>query len=165
MKPIVILAFILLLLPIALAEEKQQLPPKGLSEHVEGLASSYDIVTKHEHPLSYLRSLKVKDTSKILDGQSRYQLARTLLDVHHLCQALSHQGYNIESIECPILKLAQTNFKGFERCKGEGGYWTSQWAEFFETNQVRWGRDSTFENQTKAEQGGGGQPATRPELK
>jgi|GEM_PF-3748339 hypothetical protein len=165
MKPIAILAFLLLLLPIAHSEEKQQQPPGGLSEHVEGLASSYDIVTKHTHPVSYLCSLKVKDTSVILDGQSRYHLARTLLDVHHLCQALSHQGYNIESDNCPILKLAQTNFKGFERCKGEGGYWTGRWAEFFETNQVRWGVDSTFENQTKAERNGGGQPATRPESK
>ena len=145
-------------------EEEQPLQSEGLSVHVVGLASSYDIVTKHTHPVSYLCSLEVSDTTAILDGQSRYQLARTLLDVHHLCQALSHQGYNIESDECPILQLAQTNFKGFERCKGEGGYWTNRWAEFFETNQIRWGVDSTFENQTKAEQGVSGQPATTPRV-
>jgi len=152
MKRIAILGFFLLLAPNAFSKDDKKIAPKGLSEHVQGLVSSYDIVTKYEHPLSYLRSLKVKDTSVILNGWSRYQLARTLLDVHHLCQALSHQGYNIISDKCSVLKLAQTNFKGFERCKGEGGYWTVKWAKFFETNQVRWGVDSTFDNQTKAEQ-------------
>jgi len=150
-KTITILGLLLLLAPSAFGQDEKALHPHGLSVHVEGLAPSHDIVTERGHPISYLCSLKVKDTSVILDGASRYELARMLLDVHHLCQALNHQGYNIESDECPILKLAQTNFKGFDQCKGEGGYSTDKWAEFFITNQVRWGIDSTFDNQTKAE--------------
>ena len=165
MKIVSILIPLVLLAGVALCEDQKHVSLKGLSEHVDGLAASYDIVTKYDHPISYLCSLKVKDTRKILEGRARYQLARTLLDVHHLCQALSHQGYNIEIDDCPILKLAQTNFKGFEWCKEEGGYWTHKWAEFFESNQVNWASDSTFEEQTKTEQYGGGQPAIRPELK
>jgi hypothetical protein len=35
-----------------------------LSQHVTGIASVRDIVTKYDHPLVYLESLKVKDTCK-----------------------------------------------------------------------------------------------------
>jgi hypothetical protein len=101
--------------------------------------------------LVYLESLKVKDTSAILVGRERYQLARLLLDVHHLCQAISHQGYYLTENECPVLKLAVTNFKGFEKCKEEGGYFTSTWAKYFEAGQMRWDSSSTFENQTRPE--------------
>ncbi len=149
MKLLALVGIALLLVSHTFGEDQRGIPSKGLAVHVEGLASSYDIVTKHEHPISYLCSLKVKDSTVILDGESRYQLARMLLDVHHLCQALSHQGYNVDSDECSILKLAQTNFKGFELCEGEGGYWSNKWADFFESKQIRWGVTSTFENQTK----------------
>jgi hypothetical protein len=151
MKPLLILSLAFLLAVFECLGGEVPEVEKGLSEHVMGLTSSYDIVTKYRHPIAYLTSLKVKDTSKILDGKARYQLARTLLDVHHLCQALSHQGYYLTASECPILQLAQTNFKGFERCKSDGGYFTNLWAEFFESGQVDWGSSSTFESQTKIE--------------
>ncbi len=139
--------FIFLSLP-ALTSEKE-VHYLELSKHVSGLAHSYDIVTKYIHPGAYLGSLKVRDTSVILDGMSRYQLARNLLDVHHLCQALSHQGYNFEAKDFPVLQLAQTNFKGFEVCKGEGGYWSNRWADFFNSGKIDWGVSSSFEKQEK----------------
>ena len=143
----IIFIAIFLSLSVFAAEEEVYYPE--LSAHVSGLASSYDIVTKHIHPGAYFGSLKVKDTSVILDGPARYQLARNLLDVHHLCQALSHQGYNFEPKDFPILRLAQTNFKGFEVCKGEGGYWSNLWADFFNSGKIDWGVSSSFKKQTK----------------
>lgn len=120
-----------------------------LSKYVSGLSPSYDIVTKHIHPGAYLGTLKVADTRVILGGAARYQLARNLLDVHYLCQALSHQGYNFEPDDYPILKLAAKNFKGFdEACRGEGGYWSYAWADFFKSGEINWSVTSTYKNQT-----------------
>ena len=133
------LIYISLYLSLSLfASEKDVYHPE-LSKHVSGLSPSYDIVTKHIHPITYLKTLKVVDTTVILEGNARYQLARNLLDVHHLCQALSHQGYNVEPEDYPILKLAAKNFKGFDKaCRGEGGYWSHKWADFFESGKVDW---------------------------
>ncbi len=123
-------------------------PTSTLSTHVAGLMNSYDIVTKSQHPVAYLQSLKVPDTTVILSGDQRYQLARNLLDCHHLCQALSHQGYSLDT-DVAILKLAATNFTGFSKCIGEGGYSTWLIADFFESGQIEWGVDSSFENQSQ----------------
>jgi hypothetical protein len=137
-------------LPFVFAGEETY--SQELSKHVTGLASSYEIMTKYNHPGTYLGSLKVKDTSVILEGQARYQLARNLLDVYHLCEAVSHQSYGYDAKDYPILQLAQTNFKGFEKCKREGGYWAHLWAEYFKSGAIDWGVTSTFRNQEGAKQ-------------
>ena len=142
-----IFIIILFILPTFASEEEVYYPE--LSKHVSGLSHSYDIVTKHVHPGAYLGQLKVTGVTAILDGKARYQLAINLLDVHYLCQALSHQGYNFEAENFPILQLAQTNFKGFEVCEGEGGYWSNRWADFFNSGNIDWGVTSSFEKQTK----------------
>lgn len=114
---------------------------------VSGLMSPREIVEKDVHPVDYLRSLKVSDVDVILNGWQRYELARMLLDCHHLCQALMHQGFMV-SADSPIMRLARRNFSGFESCMAEAGYDTNSIAEYFEGGTVEWGVDSTFEEQT-----------------
>lgn len=130
------------------SDKKEVFYPE-LSKHVSGLAPSDEIVTKYLHPAAYLETLKVEDPTVILDGPARYQLARNLLDVHYLCMALSHQGYNFEPKEFPILQLASSNFEGFEKCRGEGGYWSHLWTDFFNSSKIDWSPSSNFEKQAK----------------
>jgi len=111
---------------------------EDLSSLVRGLKDSRRIVTGYKHPVVYLCSLKVPDPAAALTQFQRHQLARQLLDVHHLCMALSHQSYRVDPAKAPILELAEEAFPGFRRLKGEGGYRTSDIAEFFEKNGSLW---------------------------
>lgn len=110
-----------------------------LSTVVSGLRDSRAIVGNFQLPLSYLKTLKPKDPKAKLSPRQRYQLARTFLDVHHLCAALAHQSYFLDPAESfPILKLAEENFPGFRELSGGDGYNTARIAEFFEKNGSLW---------------------------
>jgi hypothetical protein len=110
-----------------------------LSSVVSGLRDSRAVVREFQLPLSYLKTLKPKDPKAKLSPRQRYQLARTFLDVHHLCAALAHQSYFLDPVESfPILKLAEENFPGFRELGGGDGYNTARIAEFFEKNGSLW---------------------------
>jgi hypothetical protein len=125
-------------LGVALATGIHAKERDDLSSVVAGLRDSKSIVTRSIHPVVYLSSLKVSDPAARLSSQQRYQLARQLLDVHHLCMALSHQSYYVEPASAPILKLAEQAFPGFRRVYADGGYNTAAIAEFFEKNASLW---------------------------
>jgi hypothetical protein len=129
MRPLV---FMLLVLAFATGIHAKEWDE--LSSVVTGLRNSKSIVTRSIHPVAYLSSLEVSESAATLTSQQRYQLARQLLDVHHLCMALSHQSYSVEPATAPILKLAEHAFPGFRKLFGEGGYNTAAMAEFFEKN-------------------------------
>lgn len=164
MNHLLLIALVLLVPILANADDPDKVD--HLDSVVSGLLSSREIVIKDLHPVSYLTSLKVRDSAVILNGWQRYELARMLLDCHHLCQALMHQGYMVTA-DAPIIKLAQSNFAGFEICIAEAGYDTNAIADYFERGSIEWGVDSTFATQAKkpAEQNAAGQPATRSESK
>lgn len=110
-----------------------------LSSVVSGLRYTQDIARSGTNPLNYLSSLKPRDVNASLTPHQRYQLALTLLDVHHLCKALFHQTYYLEPVEkYPILNLAEKAFPGFRDLSAGDGYNTGKIATFLETNGALW---------------------------
>lgn len=130
----IIFAIVALSLPVRV--DAQEL--KELSVIVKGLRDSRDVVTKFDSPLAYLKTLTIKDPMAKLDSHQRYQLARELLCIHHLTQALSQQSFYLYWKRYPIITLAENTFPGFRKLSGEAGYNTEDIADFLHKNPTLW---------------------------
>ncbi len=113
-----------------------------LSNYLTGLKSAYEVVRRSEknqgHVVSYLGSLKRTSFNQQPTSGVRYQLARELLDCHHLCYALYHQSYYL-SEDLPVIELAEEFFPGLKKaCRGEGGIWLNKIHDYFEANPKIW---------------------------
>lgn len=111
-----------------------------LSSVVKNLKPAKEIAVQYQVPVSYLATLKVSDPSADLDPLLCYDLARHLMDVHYLSQALNHQSYLLEA-NIPIIKLAITNFPGLKAHIREGGQIFSHvFVDYFKSNDMYCGQ-------------------------
>lgn len=147
-----------LVLPLALMSSAFAPPapqpdhPEGLDQVVSGLKSSREILELDMLPASYLQQLQVPNPNVILNGPQRYALARQLLDVYHLGQALTHQSHFVPA-QSPIIQLAEFNFPNMVRYRTEsganGGYLTHRFDDFFASDEVSWEVGSSYSKAQK----------------
>ncbi len=114
----------------------------SLKDHFPGLLNSYEIVRKAEKQETqvpaYLNSLKRTKLKATPTSQIRYELARHLLDCHHLCYALYHQTYDLDP-DSDIMIFAEELFPGLKKnSMGEGGIRLSSIKDYFDANPELW---------------------------
>lgn len=138
---------LVLLISLEVGADQADSPPAGLKEVVTGLKTSREILAMDLLPVSYLEQLQVPNVEVVLNGPQRYALARQLLDVYHLGQALYHQSHFLPT-QTPIIQLAEFNFPKMKQYRTEsgpsGGYLTSRFQDFFESDDVDWSTASSY---------------------
>ncbi len=83
-----------------------------------------------ELPVTYLKGIKINDTSRQLNEAERTQLVRLFVWAYATSVRNTGQDYALE-VEAPIYELLKTNFPSVAERKGEGGIMLREITRFF----------------------------------
>ncbi|HEX8144096.1 MAG TPA: hypothetical protein VF553_15960 [Pyrinomonadaceae bacterium] len=92
---------------------------------------SFRLPNKTERPVvSYLKEMKVRDTSRQLSDEEKHQLCRLFVKAFIIARRQQQQDYLINA-DAPIYRLLVTNFPGLKARAGADGIFLGDITSFF----------------------------------